>query len=871
MSSPRTHKKNLLSLLMIVLVIAGVFGAGQWAGIAHAQGGTAAQLGGQQQPAQITQTQQAAQPVRQATAAPSAPGTQDNPANTTQGNAIGGLDKIFGSTSWFYGLVLALLVIVRGFFVLLVTLSGFLLNVMFEANTKLVPSLEPVAQTGWVVMRDLVNGVFILLVLWIALMIILNIEQYGSKKLLAKVLAVAVLINFSLAIVTAIFALSNQFALAFYNKIAAGARNAKRDVDIASYIINVTQIQTVSKNLLDRDASRRLAAAQEEGARIRAGEGSFTFSNQFRDGMFASIGLHPAEAITSVELTQQCRQTAEQNCRSRGQPLLPANVCVIPELESCKASRASEVDDRFLGKERDAMSSVASGVNYIADYFRAINQASGDWNTVTLQQIFLAGIGIVLLGIVVTTFLYAAVALIMRYFYIIFLTIASPIAFVTMALPLDYGKQQGWDYWWKEFMKWVFFAPAFYFLVYLTLILAQRYNDAFKTAASTGGISIASDPRYMIALVVVMGVLLYASRLAKSTSGKMGEFTVGLAKKVGGFAVGAAVGYASGGAIKLGQTTARAAVKPGTRRERTAQWLASSRVLRPFGGAAIQRAGTRALEEQKKDIEERKKNYASLPKDTALAEYRGSLSGTVPFTGANAAAMLSHFADKGWIKDLEPLERERALVIARRYNVEQDVLKADPRLATQQMLNAKGKSEIDNYVAAPGVSADDKPIQYVSENLLGNEIDEKLDVGSLVGDDPKSQAARAGLLANSNLTSSRIEKIFNKNFQAAQKLVEDTAQFLNGYNTQLTALDAQIAAAGVGTAREAALTRQKGNLVRQHARADGIQQYITSTPGGRALGIMPASWAPPAPTTPPPPPLTFSGNRIITGEGKLSN
>ena len=52
-------------------------------------------------------------------------------------------------------------------------------------------------KVGWVIVRDLANMFFVLVLLVIAFATILRIESYNAKKLLPKLLIMAVVINFS--------------------------------------------------------------------------------------------------------------------------------------------------------------------------------------------------------------------------------------------------------------------------------------------------------------------------------------------------------------------------------------------------------------------------------------------------------------------------------------------------------------------------------------------------------------------------------------------------------------------------------------------------------------------------------------------------
>ncbi|NCO80087.1 hypothetical protein GW884_02245, partial [Candidatus Falkowbacteria bacterium] len=74
---------------------------------------------------------------------------------------------------------------------------------------------------GWVIVRDLCNMFFILILLVIAFATILRQENYSAKKLLPKLLIMAVLINFSKTICGLIIDFSQVIMLTFVNGFAS--------------------------------------------------------------------------------------------------------------------------------------------------------------------------------------------------------------------------------------------------------------------------------------------------------------------------------------------------------------------------------------------------------------------------------------------------------------------------------------------------------------------------------------------------------------------------------------------------------------------------------------------------------------------------
>ncbi len=70
---------------------------------------------------------------------------------------------------------------------------------------------------GWTVFRDFANILIIGMFVFIAISLILGLKEYGQKKLIANVLVIAVLLNFSLLFTTLIIDGSNYVAQQFYN------------------------------------------------------------------------------------------------------------------------------------------------------------------------------------------------------------------------------------------------------------------------------------------------------------------------------------------------------------------------------------------------------------------------------------------------------------------------------------------------------------------------------------------------------------------------------------------------------------------------------------------------------------------------------
>jgi len=100
-------------------------------------------------------------------------------------------------------------------------MTGLLMDESIKYTLHIASSegLMASVSAGWVVFRDLANMLFIFVLLFIAIATILQLEQYNTKQLLAKLIIVALLINFSLFATKVVIDVSNVLALQFYSSV----------------------------------------------------------------------------------------------------------------------------------------------------------------------------------------------------------------------------------------------------------------------------------------------------------------------------------------------------------------------------------------------------------------------------------------------------------------------------------------------------------------------------------------------------------------------------------------------------------------------------------------------------------------------------
>ena len=92
---------------------------------------------------------------------------------------------------------------------------------------------------GWIVLRDFANMFFILMMLIISIATILRYEEYGARRMLVRIIIVALLINFSRLFAYAVIDFSHVFVNTFLNAF----RDANGSIDIAGALAQGLNLQ----------------------------------------------------------------------------------------------------------------------------------------------------------------------------------------------------------------------------------------------------------------------------------------------------------------------------------------------------------------------------------------------------------------------------------------------------------------------------------------------------------------------------------------------------------------------------------------------------------------------------------------------------
>jgi hypothetical protein len=141
---------------------------------------------------------------------------------TMAGTAVMPLAARADIIDWFWNIIASL-------FLFFTSLLGFLLILVVKVLVELAQYSNFVApgptmvQVGWVVVRDLVNMFFILILLIMAFAIILGVEKYGSPKTVRDLFIMAIVVNFSKTICGIFIDMGQVIMLTFVNGFAQAA------------------------------------------------------------------------------------------------------------------------------------------------------------------------------------------------------------------------------------------------------------------------------------------------------------------------------------------------------------------------------------------------------------------------------------------------------------------------------------------------------------------------------------------------------------------------------------------------------------------------------------------------------------------------
>ncbi|MEK7102569.1 MAG: hypothetical protein AAB912_02990, partial [Patescibacteria group bacterium] len=351
------------------------------------------------------------------------------------------------------------------------------LDLAYNANLTATPAANPVVLAGWTALRDLANGLFILLVLWVAITIIFNLETLGGKRLLVRIIVVALLINFSLLMATTVFAFANQLALPFARALSLDPFQ-KANTTLSTIIVNNTRIHTV-------------------GDTLKAG-----VAEELKKGLEAAGTLPPT----------QNPSTGSEGPASLWIASVPQSLGVPEPIPSAQAG-----DVEGLAAGGLCLAATAwFGAGAIACPFVAmaagsfINIIGSGGGLLSTEMNALVNLGVADFFLAITAFglFSAAVLLAVRYIAMIFLGVFAPIAFLGLVVP-RYGERI-WNMWLDNLFRWALVAPIFYFLLYLALYMLDITHGAQLKFTGPQEVALQGNALYIFSLMTFL-VFLWAS------------------------------------------------------------------------------------------------------------------------------------------------------------------------------------------------------------------------------------------------------------------------------------------------------------------------------------------------------------------------
>lgn len=476
-------------------------------------------------------------------------------------------------------------------------LSSYILDQFFFYNVVLNPNNMPAVLQGWSIVRDIANGLFILIVLWVALTIIFSLEQYGGRRLLFRIIVVALLINFSLVFVSVTFGFANALATPFRNAILQGDPGNINN-DLGTFLMGELKIQTTS-----RPPSQ--LAGQQFAAGVQANPQGCGLS-----ALSTSAAAGCRMANTMVTFNQMFADYADKNLQE----------------------------------------------------------------TMTLYgQVLTMVITSIIEIVVIITFLGASGMLLGRIVAMCFLGALAPAAFFSMIVP--FGRAQNlWTTWVKNLFCWAFFAPIFYFLLYLSiLMLVAMVRNNPLTLVTT---SIVASVVGLLPVFVFCGFLWVTMTIGKRMACMGADTFINLGKAVGGLAVGTAAAVATGGGA-LAARAAGAAAR-GVAKTETAQGALEKLSNVPVVGgiaAPLSRQRAELMKKEQEDVDRRKKQLEGFaPRDVATIA-KGSVS------RRDQVAAMERLADTGDVDKLDSASQKKIFEQARRLGRDKNLEKVLPDLA----------------------------------------------------------------------------------------------------------------------------------------------------------------------------------------------
>lgn len=591
----------------------------------------------------------------------------EEPPGTPKPNEGGGIAQ-FAAKSISLPVIMAtagvLYVIQSALVHILWMVAGFLNNA-FWWNVMLFPSNMLVVLKGWTILRDIANGFFILIILWIAFTIIFSIEQFGGKKLLVRVIAVALLINFSLTLVTLVFGVANILATSIAEKMPKFTdKDGNKVSDIGGYIVHELRLHTIfraptPKEIQDYKIQKDAEQAKAKETTDNAEAEGFIKSRMFASAVKSSLGS-PVREAQAIE----------------GKYLL-AGICgiglVVGAVGTVVTSGAIGLAFPFLANA----CGWSAGFYVLYRAFEGVVNFGFDYMLNFAITIF---ISIIFLTLTILAIFRGALALLIRIVMEIILAVTAPAAFLFAVIP---GKKTAeyWNMWLSYLFRWAFFAPIFYFILYLALLMIQHPARTPGTQAGVAAPIAGFDIDSLLQVTLPLILIWVGANFAQKTGGAIAQTVIDYGKKAATRTLSAGAAVASGGAsLAVGRGIAALSASGVTGTERITGAL-SKISQTPYIGRATGPALRRATEYIAGRRERVDQYYGRMKSRTAEDTALDFRTRAPTISPEARVADMRHIADMKRLDLLSEEEIRETITLSKQFGLEKEFAKLRPDLA----------------------------------------------------------------------------------------------------------------------------------------------------------------------------------------------
>lgn len=363
-----------------------------------------------------------------------------------------------------------------------------------------------------------------------------------------------------------------------------------------------------------------------------------------------------------------------------------------------------------------------------------IEDAAGKFGSDMITFVISMTMGSLVMLVAVFTFLAGAILLLIRVVTIWFLVMLVPLVFICYIMP---ALRENWKKWWKTFLQWCFFAPAYAFFIWLavkvaveggTLIVAKEMSTEF-TGMGAFVNAFTSSPaliiHYLFIIALLLGGLIVAS--------KFGIYGADTAMKVGKGIYGGAKGW-------TGARIRERAAKPAAR-------LAGG-LARTFGRVPglkkLAQVPIKTMTAQRGAIEKEKKKLSTYSPD-ALKSLYPTFNKTQQIAAAQFLAEKGNFSKGGNLKEGD---LEKIVKVANVYDSAAPMLENRPDLAPEV-----GKTHKEIF---------DKTKVATTEKFQAEAFKDKPDVQKAFFENTNIKAGHLGKIATTNTgVMNELQKFIN--------------------------------------------------------------------------------------------------------------